>query len=329
MITAAIVGLGRWGQNLVTSANPATLRFTTAHTRTRQTADAFCQARGLRWTGDFEGILRDPGIQAVVLATPHSLHADQVRRAAAAGKHVFVEKPLALSVADADLMIQAAEEAGIVLAVGFNRRFHPSMRHLRRLTRDGALGTIVSVSAEQTALHGLDLTPEAWRAQPEEAPGGAMTAIGVHLVDGMIDLLGPITAVTARVTRRAAVHADDTTNVVLSFENGATGLLFCSTASTPTYRMAVHGTEGMAEILGHPMDMLRHAAALPGENRHTAEPAIFEVSGTNMLTAELDAFAAAITDHVPFPTPLSEIRHGVVVFAAILRSAETGRTVSI
>lgn len=325
MIRAAIVGLGWWGKNLVNStAESSALRFTTANTRTRQTADAFCREKSLRWTADLNAILRDPAIDAVVFATPHSQHPDQVRRAAAAGKHVFVEKPFALTLAEADQMLEAADRAGIVLAVGFNRRFHPSMTRLREAVHTGRLGTIVTISAEQTALHGLELAATAWRAQPNEAPGGAMTAIGVHLVDGMIDLLGPIDTVFANVGRRAAAHADDTTDVLLTFKTGATGHIFCSTVATPHYRMALYGTGGFAEILSHQMGTFRFIASLPGEAFGAAAPEVFETKGFNMLTAELESFAASIEARRPFPTPLSDIRHGVAVFEAIVRSAAFG-----
>jgi predicted dehydrogenase len=211
----------------------------------------------------------------------------------------------------------------VVLAVGFNRRFHPSMTMLQQAVKQQHLGTIVTISAEQTALHGLALTPDAWRAQPEESPGGAMTAIGVHLVDGMIDLMGRVDTVYCRVTRRAAQHSDDTTDILLTFENGATGHIFCSVAATPNYRMAVYGTEGFAEVLGHPMQTFRLIPALDGG---TGAPQVTETADFNMLTAELEAFAASIRNRLPFPTPLSEVLHGVAVFEAILRSAESGQT---
>jgi predicted dehydrogenase len=330
MIRAAIVGLGRWGRNLVNStAGSAVLRFTVANTRTRQTAELFCREKSLRWTPDLGEILRDPAIDAVIFATPHSQHPEQVRRAATAGKHVFVEKPFALTLAEADQMLAAADKAGILLAVGFNRRFHPSMTRLRDAVRAGRLGTIVAISAEQTALHGLELSETAWRAQPNEAPGGAMTAIGVHLVDGMIDLLGPIDSVFATVGRRAATYADDTTDVLLTFNSGATGHIFCSTVATPHYRMALYGTGGFAEILSHQMGTFRFVASLPGEAFGTAEPEVFETRGFNLLTAELESFAASIEARRPFPTPLSDIRHGVAVFEAIVRSAESGRSEAV
>jgi predicted dehydrogenase len=101
-----------------------------------------------------------------VFATPHTQHSEQVVRPAAAGKHVFVEKPFSLSLADATRAREAAEKAGIVLAVGFNRRFHPSMGLLRDAVSSRRLGTLETVSAEQTALHGITMTEDAWRARP-------------------------------------------------------------------------------------------------------------------------------------------------------------------
>jgi len=325
-IRAAIVGLGWWGRNLVDAVRQSeSIRFTTAHTRTAATAADFCRERGLMWVDDLDTILCDPAIDAVVFATPHSLHSEQIKRAADAGKAVFVEKPFALSVADAQSAIDAAERAGVVLAVGFNRRFHPSMRMLRQAVKEQRLGTIVTISAEQTALHGLALTADAWRVQPDEAPGGAMTAIGVHLVDGMIDLMGKVDTVYCRVTRRAAQYSDDTTDILLTFANGASGHIFCSVAATPNYRMAVYGTNGFAEVLGHPMQTFRLTLSLDGEHRRPGVPEVTETTGFNMLIAELEAFAASIRDRVPFPTPLSEILHGVTVFEAILHSAASGQ----
>jgi predicted dehydrogenase len=322
MIRAAIVGLGRWGQNLVTSVRGSdTIRFTTAHTRTRTTAAGFCADAGLRWVASLDAILGDPDIDAVVFATPHTQHSEQLIRTARAGKHVFMEKPFSLSLAAATQARQAADKAGIVLAVGFNRRFHPSMALLRDAVTTGRLGTLVTISAEQTALHGIGMAADAWRADPEEAPAGAMTAIGVHLVDGMIDLFGPIHQVYARVARRAAPLADDTTDVMLHFANGASGHIFCSTAATPHYRMAVYGTQGFAEVLGHPMTLFRLIPA-GDDGLHGAGPAeVTETVGFNMLTAELEAFAASIATGRPFPIPLDQIIHGVAVFEAVAASA--------
>jgi predicted dehydrogenase len=329
MIRTAIVGLGRWGQNLVNSVRDSeTICFTTAHTRIHATVAGFCAGAGLNWVDKLDAVLDDKTIDAVVFATPHSQHADQVIRTAAAGKHVFVEKPFSLSVADAIRMRQAADHAGIVLAVGFNRRFHPSMALLRDAVQSGRLGTLITISAEQTALHGITMAADAWRARPDEAPAGAMTAIGVHLVDGMIDLFGPIRQVYAEVARRAAPLADDTTDVLLRFANGASGHIFCSTAATPHYRMAVYGTQGFAEVVGHQMATFRLVPAAGGAH-DVAQPEVTETIGFNMLTAELHAFAASIAAGRPFPTPLDQIVHGVAVFEAVAASAVRGASQAI
>jgi predicted dehydrogenase len=324
MIRTAIVGLGRWGQNLVDAVRGSeAIRFSVAHTRDEARAAGFCAEAGLRWVGALDAILTDPAIDAVVFATPHTQHAEQVIAAAGAGKHVFVEKPFSLSVADGVRARAAADAARVVLAVGFNRRFHPSMGLLRDAVRSGRLGTLVTINAEQTALHGISMAADAWRARPDEAPAGAMTAIGVHLVDGMIDLFGPIRSVFAQVARRAAPLADDTTYVLARFANGTSGHIFCSTAATPNYRMAVYGTEGFAEVLGHPMTRFRLVPARSG----VAE--VTETAGFNMLTAELEAFAGCIAAGRAFVTSLDEVMHGVSVFEAVAESAARGEAVAV
>ena len=129
----------------------------------------FCREKGIALVDDYDAVLASKDVDAVVLATPHSQHGDQVRRAAAAGKHVFVEKPFTLTADDARRAIDAATKAGIVLAVGFNRRFHPSMAELRARIRDGRLGVIETCVVEQTAGTGPTLQPGHWRADPSES----------------------------------------------------------------------------------------------------------------------------------------------------------------
>src|SRR5688500_17662876 len=119
MINAAIVGLGRWGQNLVNSVNGSDLvRFTRGVVRNPDRVRDFATQRGLTLSSDFAALLADTGIDAVVLATPNSLHAEQIVAAAGAGKGVFCEKPLALTRADAERAIAAWRNDGVALGVG-------------------------------------------------------------------------------------------------------------------------------------------------------------------------------------------------------------------
>ena len=134
MIDAAIVGLGWWGKTLVESVQGTSrdIRFVAGATRTvTPELQAFADAQQFRLAASYEALLADPTVDAVVLATPHSLHAREVAAAAAAGKHVFCEKPFALTKRDAETAANAAATAGVTLGLGYNRRFHPEMTKLR------------------------------------------------------------------------------------------------------------------------------------------------------------------------------------------------------
>src|SRR5437870_6037121 len=199
MVRAAIVGIGRWGRTLVGAAQgkSAAFRFTAGQTRTRAKAAGFCAEHGIALKGSLDEILADQSIDAVVFATPHSEHGAQVERAAAAGKHVFMEKPFTLDRASAARALDAVARAGVVLGVAYPRRFHPSMRELKARIADGRLGTIAHCSAEQNGPAGLFMDPASWRAEASEAPAGGMTAMGAHNLDPMIQLFGRFGVVCA------------------------------------------------------------------------------------------------------------------------------------
>src|SRR5215470_18148180 len=182
MINAAIVGLGWWGKTLVESAaNSDAIRFVAGATRTvTPEVEAFAKKHGFRLLANYDAVLADRDIDAVVLATPHSMHSSQVAAAAAAKKHVFCEKPFALTKADAEAAVAATQKAGVTLGLGYNRRFHPEMTRLRDQIRSGDLGVILHVEATMTFPNGLFLKPDAWRADPHETPCGALTPMGVH-----------------------------------------------------------------------------------------------------------------------------------------------------
>jgi predicted dehydrogenase len=266
MISAAIVGLGWWGRTLVGSVQGKSeqIRFVAGQTRSRDKAEAFCRERSISLLDEYEAVLADPNIDAVVLATPHSQHAKQVQQAAAAGKHVFVEKPFTLDRRGAEEALDAVARAGVVLAVGYNRRFHPSMGEMRKRVREGRLGVIGTCIGEQAALTAPFLPPESWRTNPQETPAGAMTGLGVHLLDGMIDLLGAVSEVYCVNTRRIAPHVNDTTTVLLQFRSGASGTIFASLATAVNYRFAVYGSKGLAEISKPTLESFRFVAAPEG-----------------------------------------------------------------
>jgi predicted dehydrogenase len=334
MIRAAIVGIGRWGRTLVgaVQGQSAAFRFTAGHTRTPARAEAFCAERGIALKDSLDAILADPEIDAVVFATPHSEHGKQVERAAAAGKHVFMEKPFTLDRASAARALDAVACSGIILGVAYPRRFHPAMRELKARIDDGRLGTIAHCSAEQNGPAGLFMDPASWRAEASEAPAGGMTAMGVHNLDAMLHLFGRIDEVSARSIRRAiAYDAEDTTSAMFGFANGMSGTLLTSLVTAVTYRLAVFGSKGCAELLTPEFDFrFSPTPSGPPSGRNVAaEPEIIHNRGCNTLLAELEAFAAAIRGEKPYPIPAEEVLHGVAVFEAIIRSAATGQPVKV
>ena len=334
MIRAAIVGLGRWGRSLVASVQDKSedIRFVAAHTRTRAAAEDFCREHGVPLVDSYEQILANPNVDAVVLATPHSLHEGQIMAAAAAGKHIHVEKPITLTRASADAAVAAARKAGVVLAVGYCRRFHPSVVELRRRLRDGRLGTVVSMVAQHTTSTGQFIPPDNWRAAPEEAPGGALTAVGVHALDHMIEFAGRVRDVRCVTARNLPGPSDDTTTVMLRFDSGATGLIFCSVATATNFSFTLYGSKGLAEISKPNLQTFRFVpTSVEAPTGPVTAPAdeISEHPSFDILHAELTAFARAIRERTPYPVAIDEVLHGMSVFDAIVESARSNTIVTI
>jgi predicted dehydrogenase len=330
MVRAAIVGLGRWGRSLVASVQGKSdaIRFIAAHTRTRATAEAFCREHSLPLVDSYENVLANPEVDAVVLATPHTLHEQQLLAAAAAGKHIHVEKPITLTRASADAAVAAACKAGVVLAVGYCRRFHPSVVELRRRLRDGQLGSVVSMVAQHTTSTGQFIPPDNWRAAPDEAPGGALTAVGVHSLDHMIEFAGPVADVRCVTARNIPGPSDDTTTVMLRFVSGATGLIFCSVATATNFSFTLYGSKGLGEISRPNLARLRFvptSVEAPTGPVSAPPDEISEHPAFDMLNAELTEFARAIREHTPYPVPIDDVLHGMSVFDAIVRAGQSGQ----
>ena len=335
MIHAAMVGLGWWGKTLVESVQGTSpdVQFVAGVARTHTDEQtAFATAHGFTLYHTYEEALADPRVQAVVLATPHSLHSPQVIAAARAGKHVFCEKPFALTKADAEAAVAATQAAQVTLGLGYNRRFHPEMTRLRQQVRSGELGTILHVEATMTFPNGLFLKPDAWRAAKDETPCGALTPMGVHAIDGMIDLCGPIAQVYCQSFRRVVpVDSDDTTSMLFRMADGMSGYLGTMTATGPGFSFQVFGSKGSVRLEG-----MTHVAGASSEERRTrlfgtgkfqpikGEATVWEAARLDVTRACLEAFAQAAAGGAPFPIPLDQMIHGAAVTEAVVRSAASG-----
>ena len=335
MINAAIVGLGWWGKTLVESGEKSdAIRFVAGATRTvTSELEAFVKQKGLRLAKSYDALLADPGIDAVVLATPHSMHALQVIAATAAGKHVYCEKPFTLTKLEAEDAVAAVRRAGVTLALGYNRRFHPEMIKLRDMIRAGELGTILHVEATMTFPNALSINPKHWRADKSETPLGGLMPMGVHAVDGMIDLCGPIDHVFSQSFRRAApIDADDTTSILFRMKEGMSGYLGTMTTTGPGFSFQVFGSKGWLRLEG-----LTHVAGASSEERRTrlfgtckfqpvkGEAKTWQAASLDVSRAALEAFARAAAGGPAYPIPLDQAIHGVAVTETIIRSAGSGK----
>lgn len=321
MLRCAIIGVGRWGQRLVDSCQddgrPQSdkIRFTHAVARSPEKHASYCAAQQLQLHADYQAVLDDDAVDAVVLATPHSQHFAQISAAADAGKHVFVEKPLTMRHDHAVLAADNASVAGIVLAVGYNRRFLPAMQDLKAMIDTGALGTITHMEGNFSGPFGLHYDKTMWRASAEESPAGGMTAMGIHIVDAFISLGGPIAAVRAQsLGHMLDVEMDDTTSVMLAFENGVSGMLSTLCATARQFRLQVFGTLGWAQLRDHHVFDTCALEEKQAKTKHYAE--------VDIELAELGAFADACQNRDAFPVTIEEAVHGIAVQDAIIASAQ-------
>jgi len=320
MLKVACVGLGWWSEELAKAVHGKTgkLLIVGGAARTAAKRAAFAERFGARGFDSFEAVLRDPEIDAVILTTPHSLHAEHVIAAAKAAKHVFVEKPFTLTHSSAVKAAAACAEAGVVLAVGHNRRFAPAAVELKRLVDAGTFGTILHAEANFSAPSALAYTPERWRASRIESPAGGLAGLAIHMIDALIWLLGPIARVVCQAKRRAVtVDIDDTTSALIDFAAGYTGYVGTQCAAPYSLFLRVLGTKANAEARGDFTQLeLQRAGGKP-------EPVALAPS-IDTLRAELEAFADACAGGPAYPVPIEQAIHGVAVMEAMGLSAERG-----
>lgn len=289
-------------------------------TRTPSKVTGFGKAQGFEITDDFDALLADPNVQALVLATPHSMHCSQICAAAEVGKHIFVEKPLALTLSEAKDAVAACQRNKVTLAVGFNRRFLPAFQALQKQNHSGSLGIPLHIDANFSGPFGFGFTDDMWRGTTAENPAGGMAALGIHMLDAMIHLLGPVQRVTALSKRRVlSAGVDDTTTVQLDFDSGATGTLTSLMATPLNWRLQLFGSEGWAAMADQQSIEVSRLED-PKQSNQTFE-------AVDTLAAELNAFAAAVYEGTPFPVSMSEALAGVAAMQAISQSAAASGSV--
>lgn len=318
MINAAVIGLGRWGKSLVTAVQGKSdrLRFIHGVSKEPDEVRGFAQQHGFRLTTELDDAIQNPDVQAIFLATPHSLHVQQVAAVARGGKPVWCEKPLALTRAEAALSVEACRKAGVPLGAGNNKRCFASMRELKALVADGSLGEILHVEGHFSNDHSTRVAG-GWRDDPRESPGYGMTGAGLHVLDAFVNLAGPIRRVDAKAfAPKVSPDPRDVVAVLTEFASGATGLMATVRATVPFWRIHVFGTQGFAEARDE--DMLRVGyIGKPAEERTFPH--------VDSLKVLVESFADAVEGRAPFLVRPEQMLDLIGAFEAVVRSLETGK----
>jgi predicted dehydrogenase len=258
----------------------------------------------------FDEVVADPAIKAVILATPHTKHPKQVKALAAAGKHIYCEKPFALAKADAVAMLEVCKHAGIV---GHHFRLMPSMRVLDELMKAGAFGTIIQVEGNYSHDWLATMPADSWRVAAAESRAGGMTGMGIHVLDCFRDLVGPMKRISALSKARALkLPTGDTTAALIEFENGAAGTLGTTIKTPFRWRIAIFGENCWAESISA-RAIVRYAGK---------EPEVIERPADNHLGRNLDYFAKAAMGQGTFPIRPAGILQTAAALEAVFKSVD-------
>jgi len=331
-IGVAVIGTGMWGKRMMVAVNRTpSLRLVACYSRNAEAREAASSEFGCAAPESFEQAINWDGVQGVLLITPNNVHTEQARACAKAGKHVFVEKPIADTIEDGLAMQAVCKGAGVTLFVGHGFRRLGAARKVKQILDEGRLGKIVLAEAN-FSLPGT-LTPDKWRYYRETCMGGPLMQLGIHHADTLQYWLGPVSRVRGAFAHLAtSAEIDDVGVAQLEFANGALGTLTGSYVSPKTYFLNLYGTEGVLEYrtdmsIWPKADQMDASTTLTLRTKSTVEQLEFETR--DMLVDELDEFARCIQETVSPETGALEGLRALDVILSAIRSQETGTPIEL
>jgi predicted dehydrogenase len=321
-VKVAMIGLGWWGKKMTAVLQKATDDIEIVCAADPDPAGKeFAAANGLKHYSSETEALQHGGVEAIILATPHSLHTEQIKRAVAARKHIFCEKPLALTKKEAETAVDACAKNKLVLGTGHERRWEPPVAQMLAMARAGALGRIQQVEGNFSHDKFTALDPGNWRLNASEAPGAGMTATGIHLTDLATALLGK--AHDLRVSCESLsskIPQGDTMSVHIRFSGGGTAYVSASLAMPFVSRFAVFGSRGWIDIrdkahVEAPAGWVVTSAVAGGPITVT------EIPPAEPVKDNLVAFARAIRGEAHYPITGEDIINNIAILEATIKSA--------
>lgn len=332
-----VVGLGMWAEVLAQAvARSAKLRLVSGYTRAAETRAAFAARYGCRPAASYEALLADPEVEGVLVTSPNQDHPAHACAAAGAGKHVFLEKPMANTVREAKAILRACQQAGVVLSIGHEFRRAPAHRAMKAMGEAGELGRLLMAEGNFSTRAGLATRPGHWKWRRENIPGGPMTQVGIHQFDTLCYLLGRPARVTACFSRVATpAEMDDVTQALVEFESGALGYVGAAYSSPITFFTNLYGTEAnlffavdtMGE--GHTAHHVGRSGELWAQKAGAARRERVPLREGDVLVEELEEFAECIRlGKRPEVDGEQGLLTAVLVLAAV-RSARERRPVAV
>jgi predicted dehydrogenase len=316
--------MGWWSDVLADAVKRSkAIEIVACYTRSEDKRRTFAEKYGCRAATSYEEILKDRSIEAVVNTTPNNVHLETTRQAAAAGKHVFLDKPIANTVAEGREIAEVCKKAGVVLALGYQRRRESHFRWIRTEIDAGRFGKLVQAECNisRDRLGQFDLS--SWRYTAAGMPGGVMLQIGIHYVDVLEFLMGPVVRVSAQLAQLVLPGDNpDVANMILQHENNALSNLTASYASASEfYMMNIYGKEASAYYdlfsgLRHLKRGEKSARAIATEKNDT-------------IREELDEFARCVREGTAPETDGFWGARNLAVIKAGARSAREGRVVEV
>lgn len=307
-------------------------------------ADRLAQTVGCTAYHDLQAMLENPRIDVVTICTPSGAHLEPALAAAAAGKHVIVEKPLEITLDRCDQIIQACAKAGVVLSTIFPSRFHESSQLLKKAVDQGRFGRLTIGDAYVKWYRTQQYYDSgAWRGTWKLDGGGALMNQAIHSVDLLSWLMGPVQDLSARFAMLAheRIEVEDVAMATLRFQNGALGVIEATTAAFPgaLKRIEIHGSAGSAVLQEEDIttwnfarptkadaQLLERMAGKTKTGGGAADPAAIGHHGhTHQFQDVLKAIRTGGTPLVDG----QEGRKSVEIILAIYKAAETGRTVTL
>lgn len=323
-VRVACLGMGWWSDVLADAVGRSSeIEIVSCYTRSEEKRAAFAAKYGCRATESYEELLADDSVQAVINTTPNSVHLETVRVAAEAGKHVFLDKPIANTIADGKAITSACAAAGVILSIGYQRRRESHYIWIKDQIEAGHFGKLVQAECNisRDRLGKIDLS--SWRYQSTGMPGGVMLQIGVHYTDVLEMLMGPVKRVSA-MSARLVLPGDnpDVANMVLEHESGAISNLTASYASASEYYMMnIYGKEASAYY-----DLFNGLRYL---KRGDKEPTPVPCERNDAIVAELEEFAACIRGEATPEIGGQRATESLAVIRAGAKSVKEGRVVDI